>query len=91
MAATISKPVGGKPDKLIRDALMAAVRQSPQKLKMGAEKMLDKFAEGDKDAMQFFADRIDGKAVQPISGADDEPPIKLSGKIEIVHVKAGGE
>lgn len=58
---------GGKPDKLIRDALMAAVRQAPEKLKRAAEKVLDEAAEGNLHAMQFMADRIDGKAIQPIA------------------------
>lgn len=58
---------GGKPDKLIRDALMNAVRQSPQKLKKAAERVLDDASEGNLDAMKFMADRIDGKAIQPIA------------------------
>jgi hypothetical protein len=73
MAATDNKPKGGKPDKLVRDALMAAARQDPLKLKRIAEKVLDKAEEGDMQAVNFIADRIDGKAVQPISGDDDSP------------------
>lgn len=64
-------PKGGKPDKLIRDALMGAIRQSPEKLKRAAESVLDRASEGDQTAMQFLADRIDGKAVQPIANDDE--------------------
>ena len=66
MAATDTKPVGGKPDKLIRDALMAAIRQGPDKLKKGAEKLLDRLESGDLEVAKFMADRIDGKATESI-------------------------
>jgi len=69
-----TQPSGGKPDKLIRDSLMMAIRQSPQKLKKAAEKVLDDASEGNLDAMKFMADRIDGKAIQPIAhSVVDEP------------------
>ena len=73
MAATDTKPVGGKPDKQIRDALLGAIRQSPEKLKRAAESVLDRAADGDQAAMAFMADRIDGKAVQPIANDGNEP------------------
>lgn len=75
MAATDSKPKGGKPDKLVRDALMAAARQEPERLKRIAEKVMAKAEEGDMQAISFIADRIDGKAVQPIVGDSDHDPI----------------
>ncbi len=70
-----NNPKGGKPDKLIRDALLAAHRQSPHKLKSGIEAVWDKFATGDKDAVQFITERIDGKAMQGIelSGVNGGP------------------
>lgn len=78
MAATDTKPVGGKPDKLIRDALKAALRQEPDKLKRIVSKWLAKAEEGDMQAIKEMTDRIDGKAVQPVCGDDDDgsPPIK---------------
>lgn len=75
MVAITNKPGGGKPDKLIRDALIAAARQSPEKLKVGAEIIMQKFSEGDLDAAKFVADRIDGKAVQPLANDYDNPLI----------------
>jgi hypothetical protein len=77
MAATDTKPRGGKPDKLVRDALLAAIRQEPDKLKRIAEKWLDKAEEGDQAAINALADRIDGKAVQALVGDEDYAPIKL--------------
>lgn len=78
MAATDAKPKGGKPDKLIRDALMAAIRQEPERLKRIADKWLTKAEEGDQAAINALADRIDGKAVQPIVGDDEHPPIEAN-------------
>lgn len=75
MAATDNKPVGGKPDKLIRDALKAAIRQEPDKLKRIAQKWLDKAEEGDMQAINSLADRIDGKAIQTVVGDSDYDPI----------------
>jgi hypothetical protein len=67
MANSNPQKKGAKADKLIRDALLGAIRQSPEKLKCAAESVLDRASCGDQSAMQFLADRIDGKAVQPIS------------------------
>lgn len=84
MAATDTKPVGGKPDKLVRDALKAALRQDPEQLKRIAEKWCAR-AEIDQQAANALADRLDGKAVQPISG-DDENPLMIIERIERVIV-----
>lgn len=78
MAATDSKPKGGKPDKLLRDALLAAIRQEPDRLKRIADKWLTKAEEGDQQAINALADRIDGKAVQPIVGDDDHPAVQAN-------------
>lgn len=73
MAVRSTPSGGGKPDKLMRDALMAAIRQSPEKLKRGAEALLNKVELGDNDAWKFVAERIDGKVAQPIAGDEDSP------------------
>lgn len=74
-------PVGRKADKIVRDALLAALRQDPERLKKAAEKAWDKAIEGDLAAFREIADRLDGKAVQPISG-DDENPLEVIHRIE---------
>jgi len=92
MAATDTKPTGRKGDKVIRDALLAALRQDPDKLKRVADKAWSMAEEGNMQAFKEISDRIDGKAAQPlVGGSEDDNPIQLSGKIEIVHVKAGSE
>ena len=79
-------PTGGKPDKLIRDALKAAIRQDPSALKRIAEKWVIR-AEDDQTAANALADRLDGKAPQAIIGGDeDDPAVKVDARVEIIHV-----
>ena len=84
MAARKSPAEGRKGDKLIRDALMIALKreaegadgQKTRKLQLIAEKLVDKACEGDIAAIKEVADRVDGKSVQPIGG-DSDDPVKL--------------
>jgi hypothetical protein len=77
-------PVGRKADKPIRDALLAALRQDPERIKRVAEKAWQQAEEGNMQTFKEIADRLDGKAVQPIAGADDHPPVGLSLLVEFV-------
>lgn len=65
-------PTGGKPDKLIRDALMLAVNREGEgktkKLTLIADKLVDLAVGGDVAAIKEVADRIDGKATQAVDG-----------------------
>lgn len=73
MAATINKPTGRKGDKIIRDALLAVQRNEPERLKRVAVAWWDA-AETDQAARSALADRLDGKAIQPIAhSVTDEP------------------
>lgn len=74
MAATKNKPVGRKGDKIIRDALLAVQRNEPERLKRVAVAWWDA-AEVDQAARSALADRLDGKAIQPIAhSVNDETP-----------------
>jgi hypothetical protein len=85
MAATDTTPTGRKTDKVIRDALKAALRQDPERLKRVAEKAWEMAEEGNLAAFKEIADRLDGKAVQPIVGGDDDqPPINTSITVSFV-------
>jgi hypothetical protein len=66
MVSRLTKPGGGKPDKIIRDALLAVQRNQPERLKRVAEAWWDA-AETDQSARSALADRLDGKAIQPIA------------------------
>jgi hypothetical protein len=73
MAARDNPSKGGKPDKLIRDALMLAVNRVQEgdpdgrkKLAIAAAAVVEKAVEGDLAAFKEIADRIDGKAPQSV-------------------------
>lgn len=70
-------PTGSKPDKLMRDALMVALKREAkdakgkktQKLYLIANKMVDMAVEGDGAMIREIFDRADGKAAQPITNS----------------------
>jgi len=69
MAVRKTPSAGSKPDKLIRDALIIALKRnaddgSGKKLQQMADKMVDKAIEGDVSCMREVGDRVDGKAPQ---------------------------
>lgn len=80
MAASNTPSPGRKGDKIVRDALLAALRQDPNRLKKAAENAWERAAE-DNSAFKEIADRLDGKSVQPISG-DSDNPIEIIQRIE---------
>lgn len=79
-------PVGRKADKVVRDALLAALRQKPQRLKNAAEAAWAKAEEGDLGAFREIADRLDGKVPQAVVGDDDYDPINVLQRIERVII-----
>lgn len=90
MAARNTPSRGGKPDKLMRDALVLELHQEAQdadgvmtkKLRQIARKLVDKAIEGDVPAIKEINDRVDGKAHQSID---------MSGSLSISHEEALGE
>ena len=54
------------------DALRKSIAQNPQKLRNAADKVLEKAEEGEPWAVNFLADRTDGKAVQATTFEDGE-------------------
>lgn len=82
---------GSKPDKLIRDALMVALKreakaangQPTKKLALMAEALVEKACQGDVQAIKEVADRVDGRPAQAlehsgeIAGAVDEIQVIL--------------
>lgn len=60
-----------KQTKPFLEALNRAIAQNDAvKLRKAAETLLDKAAEGEPWAVQMLADRLDGKAVQAVTGPD---------------------
>jgi len=84
---------GGARQKPFADALrmeIAAAGEDHKKLREIAKVALDKAAGGDMQAIQFIAERTDGKVPQAhIGGDENDPPISIQ-TIELVAVKPGG-
>jgi hypothetical protein len=68
------------------DALRRAIAQNPQKLRNAADKVLDKAEEGEPWAVNFLADRTDGKAIQA-NTFEDADGNNLLQAIEVRFVK----
>lgn len=81
MAARITPSKGGKPDKLMRDALMIALNREAtdadgkktKKLNIIAAKLVELAVDGDIQAIKEISDRVDGKPAQAIVGDPDQP------------------
>ena len=50
-----------------------------------AEKLIDNALAGDMAALKELGDRIEGKAVQPIGGDDELPPVRFDGVVNLVR------
>ena len=71
----VGAPLGNKngtKNKPFLDALRRSIAQNPQKLRNAADKVLEKAEEGEPWAVNFLADRTDGKAVQASTFEDGE-------------------
>lgn len=66
---------GRKVEKMIERAL---VQEDDRRLREGVEALLDKVAEGERWALEFVADRLDGKPKQAVElSSDPENPFQL--------------
>lgn len=81
---------GRKGEKHWRDAVRIAVNEAVEgdesgrkKLRAIADKLVELAMEGDIQAIKEIGDRMDGKAVQ-LHGGDDESPLEMVHRIELV-------
>jgi hypothetical protein len=54
-------------------------------LDRAADALVAASSAGEQWAIKELGDRIDGKAVQPIAGDDDSPPLSIRGVIDLVR------
>lgn len=83
MAARITPSAGGKPDKLMRDALILELNATAKdangkptkKLRLIARKLCDIAIEGEVAAIKEISDRVDGRPAQALehTGKDGKP------------------
>lgn len=85
MAARKNPSKGGKPDKLMRDALMLELHREViddgkkiKRIRMVARKLVDKAIDGDVPAIREINERIDGKVPQALVGDSDLPPVQVT-------------
>jgi hypothetical protein len=82
MGAGPGKRLGGKPDKLWRDALSVAIKRAGKDdprpyLARIAEKCVEKAMEGDLAAIKEIGDRLDGKPAQQLVHEGGDEPMKI--------------
>jgi hypothetical protein len=61
-----------------------SIAQNPHKLRAAADKVIDKAEEGDSWAINFLADRLDGKAIQSTDITSDGQVVN---SIQVMFVK----
>ena len=86
MAARKTPSAGGKPDKIIRDALLLELNrltisdgQKVKKVNRIVAKLVELAGDGKVDAIKEIFDRVEGKAVQGVTLTGDEGgPISIA-------------
>lgn len=75
---------GGRPKKLITDAILDAIEEDPQQVKKVATSLLKRAAKTD-SAFVALRDTVQGKPLQEISGPDGQPiPVSVKGIDEAI-------
>lgn len=87
----MANPRGQQRDKPFRDALrmeLAAAGEDHRALRRVAQVLIMKASGGDVKAIRELGDRLDGKPAQAlVGGEDDDNPINVVTKIELVGVR----
>lgn len=69
MAAAEGNTYSNKNNRMVADTLRRiAIQEDGKKLRAMCEAIYDKAAQGDVQAAQFIADRLDGKPAQTVNG-----------------------
>ena len=84
MGAPLGNTNGLKRNRLIGDALKRELTQHPEKVTEIALKTIDLARAGEQWAVEFVAERVDGKMPQAIVGDDDSPAVKFSRVIRTI-------
>lgn len=89
MSAPIGNQFARKAKRWQKAIERALARASNSDVDTGLDKAADKLVaaayDGDQWALKELGDRLDGKAVQPIAGDDELPPIKVDGVVNLVR------
>ena len=73
---------GRKVERMISRALL---QEDDKRLRLGIESLLDKVAEGERWALEFVRDTLDGKPKQQVDlGNADDEPFKTITRVELI-------
>lgn len=86
MSAPIGNQNAAKSNRMLTSALRRELTQNPEDIQRIARKLIDSAINGDPWAQSLIYDRVDGKVPQPVIGDDDEAPIRVAAKIELVSL-----
>lgn len=80
MGAPLGNKNASKENRIFGDELRKAIAQDERKrIRAGIERLLDRFAEGDLQAIKELADRTDGKPAQGVTvSGDEDNPLRVS-------------
>ena len=70
MAAALGNKYAKNRIRIVGDTLRRVAKQNPKRLRAACEAMLAKAESGDVSAFREFADRLDGKVPQALTGPD---------------------
>jgi hypothetical protein len=91
----MSAPVGNqnarKRNRMLTDALKRELTQNPEDVTKIVRKLIDRAIEGDSWAQALIHERVDGKVPQAIVGDDEEAPIRLVNRVELVDLGTGSD
>lgn len=99
MAARINPSKGGKPDKIMRDALSLELhredeievegkRQKIKRFRRVARTLVDRAIAGDTTSIKEINERMDGKVPQALVGDAESPPIRVENVTDEQRAKA---
>ena len=83
--APVGNNNGAKKNRLLTDALKRELTQNPEEVTAIARKLIERAKEGDSWAQTLIYERCDGKVPQALVGDDDEPPVRVEGRIKLVR------
>jgi hypothetical protein len=85
--APVGNRNGAKKNRMLTDALKRELTQNPEEVTAIARKLIESAKAGESWAQQLIHERVDGKVPQAIVGDDEEAPLRVATRIELVNLE----